>query len=880
MTIEIFQEIYAILVPEALWGLLFLPSLWFWLVKRPVSTPLVCATILRTAAIVCIVLALAGLSHKSFVSQEKLAIVASVDTSDSVSPEGRAWSLNYLRELRETLSSQDEFSVLSFAGDTQLLLPPGPAKAAATLSTAPSPGGGTNTNLAQALERSLSLYPEGVTKRLVLITDGNETIGKAKGVVRIARQMGVEIYPVIPPSQPITEVSLEKFMVPPLTRAGGVFDIRLVVRNSHSQPVQARANIFADDRLLTRQVINLIPGLSVLEIPSQILERGNYLLRAEIEATQDTIRENNVQTANLAVSGKPRALVITNNPRTHLARALELKEVDIEFRSPEALPRNLTGLLDYNSILFDDVARRDIDKQQMNAIEKYVRDFGGGFLMAGGTKTFGNLAYRGSAIERILPVSFNEQRPKKKKRIPIALFLLIDRSNSMGYNSQIRGLHDGQKMVYAQKAATAVLEQLRNTDRAGAIAFDSEAYALAPLNRLSKNRARLNNRISRLRYGGGTDFYQALEAAADQLSRSRRSIRHIILLTDGDTNRSPTDHYPLIKTIAQRQISITTIRIGSDTVNLQLLSYMSEKTGGRFYHVEDVTKLPQLLVKDTRRTLRTKGKEDEGPKDIVPLVDQRGQILRGLAQFPALEDYMLTRPKQRATVQLYTDAHKERDPLLATWQYGLGKVVAVPFDPSGSGSGDWIRWNGFSKFWSQAVRWAMRAESPFDYRAAIIDSADRATLRVESFESYDGSTLFARVGQTNKRAPLALMPTAPRIYTATLPRRYEGSVPVTLIKRQGTKIVNQRKLMVPVDSDGSNVFKEYRQKQPNKALLHTLADATGGKLGATVTEITSRVTSGTQASFESLGNHLILFSVIFILIDIALRFITTRPATT
>ena len=446
--------------------------------------------------------------------------------------------------------------------------------------------------------------------------------------------------------------------------------------------------------------------------------------------------------------------------------------MDIEFRRPEGLPTSLPQLLDYNSVVFDDIGRKDVTQRQMTAIERYVRDFGGGFLMAGGARTFGTLDYQNSAIERLLPVSFHEQRPQKKKRIPIALFLLIDRSNSMGYNSRVRGLHDGQKMEYAQKAAVAVLGQLKNTDLAGAIAFDSEAYALSALKRLSQNRSTLRSRIGRLRYGGGTDFYNALEAAADQLSRSRRSIRHIILLTDGDTNRSPTDHYPLIKTIAQRQISITTIRIGSDTVNLQLLSYMSEKTGGRFYHVEDATMLPQLLVRDTRQTLRQQGQEDEGPKDIVPQVGVRGQILRGLSDFPALDEYMLTKPKKRANVQLYTDIHGEQDPLLATWQYGLGKVVVVPFDPSGSGSGDWIRWERFGKFWSQAVRWAMRNETPLDYRLSATKRGERTILRVESFDNTEDSILQARLASGTRSETLTLMPVAPRISEAVLPARY------------------------------------------------------------------------------------------------------------
>jgi Mg-chelatase subunit ChlD len=659
-----------------------------------------------------------------------------------------------------------------------------------------------------------------------------------------------------------------------------VFDIRLVVRNGHGQPVPGRADIYADERLLTRQAVSLEPGLSVLEIPAQILQRGNYLLRAEVQTDADTITGNNSQSTSLAVAGKTRALVITDNPKTHLARALHLKEVDIEFRRPEGLPTSLPQLLDYNSVVFDDIGRKDVTQRQMTAIERYVRDFGGGFLMAGGARTFGTLDYQNSAIERLLPVSFHEQRPQKKKRIPIALFLLIDRSNSMGYNSRVRGLHDGQKMEYAQKAAVAVLGQLKNTDLAGAIAFDSEAYALSALKRLSQNRSTLRSRIGRLRYGGGTDFYNALEAAADQLSRSRRSIRHIILLTDGDTNRSPTDHYPLIKTIAQRQISITTIRIGSDTVNLQLLSYMSEKTGGRFYHVEDATMLPQLLVRDTRQTLRQQGQEDEGPKDIVPQVGVRGQILRGLSDFPALDEYMLTKPKKRANVQLYTDIHGDQDPLLATWQYGLGKVVVAPFDPSGAGSGDWIRWERFGKFWSQAVRWAMRNETPLDYRLSATKRGERTILRVESFDNTEDSILQARLASGTRNETLTLMPVAPRISEAVLPARYTGNVPVTIVKRRGNTILNQRSQTVLVGQEVDGALREYRQQQPNRPLLHALAEGTGGSLNPTFDELTSHIRGGQKVLLHPLENTLIIIALFFLLADIALRVLFGPPPET
>ena len=526
----------------------------------------------------------------------------------------------------------------------------------------------------------------------------------------------------------------------------------------------------------------------------------------------------------------------------------------------------------------------------MNVIERYVRDFGGGFLMAGGTKAFGDLAFKDTAVERILPITFQKQPPPKpkkvkKKRLPIALFLLIDRSNSMGYNSKVRGLHDGQKMHYAQKAALEVLRQLKDTDYAGAVAFDSEAYILSSLAPLSQNRAELNEKIGRLQYGGGTDFFRALEMAADQLGQTRRAIRHIILLTDGDTNRSPTDHFPLVSLISQRQISITTIRIGADTVNLRLLSYMSEKTKGRFHHVQDVERLPQLLVRDTKRALGEDDDEeeeeddkDDEPKEIHPLVGVRGQILRGLKNFPDLDEYMLTNPKKGANVQLYTNVKKEDDPILATWQYGLGKVVAVTFDPSGSGSGDWIRWPGFGKFWSQAVRWAMRDETAWEYRISMPQRRNRTVLRVESYDSDQDGILQARLPRGSSSDTITLMPVAPRVYEAAISRKRQGSFPVTIVKRKGGKVVDQKTQTVMSSRVADASLDEYRQQHPNQILLRELAESTGGRLNPEPQELVAQKQEGTRKLLHPMGNIMAIAAVLLLLGDISLRTLFGPPA--
>lgn len=880
MTYEFFGHTYTLLNPAWLWPLVFLPLLWLPLLWLRHSRVLLSAALLRSLAAVFIFAALAGLSRQTILAEHKLALVAAIDVSDSIAPEGRAWTQEYLARVVKALEPGDEFAALSFAADAHILVPLGGAAdvtlSAEALQSAPV-GEGSGTNIARALERAFSLYPQEAEKRLLLLTDGNETTNAAKRLIALARQMGVKIFPVIPPSGQHPEISLGKLIVPPLVREGSMFSLRLVVYNGNETLVHGRMSILANDQPLTRQEVNLEPGLSVLEVPAQILQGGNYFLRAEVEAVPDTIAGNNSQSAVLAVAGKIRALVITDNPKTQLARALQMKEIEVEFRQPQGIPTQVADLLAYNCLVFDDISSNGITPQQMATVESYVRDFGGGFLMTGGHGTFGDLGYKGTAIERTLPVTFQEQPPQKKKRTPIALFVVIDRSNSMGYNSKARGLHDGQKMQYAKQAAIEVLHQLQDTDYAGVIAFDSEPYLLSSLARLSANRFELSNKIAQLQYGGGTDFYAALETAADQLGQMREAIRHIMLLTDGDSNRSAADHYPLVAAIAQRQITITTIRIGSDTVNLELLSYISEKTGGRFYHVVDAEALPQLLIKDTKQAIRERGEEDEEPKEVKPYVGIRGQILQGLEDFPALEEFMVTKAKNGSDVQLYTDVHARHEPLLVTWQYGLGRGVAVTFDPSGSGSSEWINWAGFGKFWSQAVRWAIRDQTPWDYHLNVQQRGEHTVLQVEAYESDEEGIWQARLPQGTSSDELTLVPIAPRVYEATLPQQRQGSFPVTIIKRKDGKMVNQKTEMVMVSQAPGESLEEYRQQHANRDLLRELAEGTGGRIDPDPSELVSQKREGHKILIHPLDNYLIAVGLLLLLGDIAIRVLLGPP---
>jgi hypothetical protein len=220
---------------------------------------------------------------------------------------------------------------------------------------------------------------------------------------------------------------------------------------------------------------------------------------------------------------------------------------------------------------------------------------------------------------------------------------------------------------------------------------------------VEESRAALGAQIRRLQHGGGTDFLSALDTARRNLLAVPAHVRHVILLTDGDSNRRVPDHYGLIDDLARTDITVTTLRIGSDVVNLDLLATISRATGGDFHHVVRMETLPQLLIRDAQRQLDGRGGRRAGRARVAlggPMladVDERA--------LPPIGQWAVTRAKPDAEVRLVVESGTRRDPLLATWQVELGRVAVLPVDFQ-SGGAAWAVWDDFGRLWTQLVQWA------------------------------------------------------------------------------------------------------------------------------------------------------------------------------
>ena len=847
--------------PALLWLLAALPL--FFVHRHGVRTgraPLVAAAV-RALAAAGLVALLAGVHVERPRPEAGTCIVAAIDVSASVQDAAIARARTVLEDLVPRLGADDLLGSIAFAARARVVAHPRhDVREVATLLPTPASDltgfESADTDLAAAFSMASALCPLGKEPALLLFSDGNETVGSL--AAEVARAGGhLPIYAFAPIDTALPAAVIRRMLAPSFAPEHTVLPLELVVESRASEPLPAELRLAANGEPLTRERARLAPGLNVIGLPYRLRGAGQYALEAEIALPTAAAPLPGRARAAVTVTTPLHVLVVSDRPTPVVASALAERGMHVEIVAPHALAGRADALASFHLVVFDDVARGDLTDATLEQIASWVAR-GGGLVATGGEHLFGDAGYTGSAFERVLPVTVRAQTASPQEREPIAIYLIIDRSNSMGYASHQPALHNGEKMAYAKRAALAVLDQLGDRDLVATIAFDSQPYELGPLLPAGESRAELAAKIQQIQYGGGTDFKEALEIARRNLVASGRSVRHVILLTDGDSNRSAEDHAGVIAALARAEITVTSIRIGSDTVNLDLLDGISRATGGTFHHVEDVRELPQLMIRDAQRLT---GRATER-REMAPRAAEGGTILAGIAEtdVPAVSRWATVESKKGAEVRLYVEDGQARDPLLATWQYELGRVAVVPLDFQG-GAASWPTWRGFAKLWTQLAEWTAARGLANDHHLEAIRARDGTRITLDTVGDEGGPFTLRLDGAGD----VVLRQVGPRSFAATVPNLRPGVHPAVLVGAGGGS--EQLDLLVPATADTA---RELRTAATNLPLLRAVAAATGGGVESELgTVLAAR--PGVRHETLALDWLLVPLVLLAVLVDVAIR---------
>jgi Ca-activated chloride channel family protein len=820
------------------------------------------SALLRLGLLAVLILMMAGLRVPVRSAAQRMTVVVAIDQSSSIAPQQGQWMSQRLAAIIEAMNSQDRLAVIGFGRDAQLLKPIGDPRLPPDASLSAD---SSATDLGGALTTAIGLFPPGDEKHLILLSDGNETEGSARDELPALVDDGVRVYSAAPPSPSSARVALTNFEAPAVVHAGASFALRLDVDSEAAGPVNAHIKLLSDGNPVGGQQITLQPGLNRFELPYRIGNPGAFLLKAEVSVPPPVVTVNPTSETALSVAPPPRVLIIASSAPASLIKALQLRGYDVAQSGPHDLPTDPRAYLAYQAVVLANVTADALDDSAQYALNRYVADYGGGLIVTG--DTLRDPKFHGSDLEKTLPINF-EAQPPPPTREPIAVYLLIDRSNSMSYNSRYPAVRDYERIHYAKQAAIALLNQLDDTDYAGVIAFDSEPYVLGHLRPVGEDREELLNRVSRLEPGGGTDFKEALEVAEREILGSGIAVREVILLTDGDTNRQYHDHDDLMADYAKQQIPVSTIRIGPDLENLRLLQDFARNTGGIFYRVEDITKLPQLLVNLTHEAENFKRHEHTRVSE-----ESRSAILNGIdpATIPPMDFYDQTDPKDGAEVPLEVTLGTTSAPLLITWQYELGRSAVFAGDPDSLGSLAWIRWDHYAEFWSQLVSWVARAGDAGPFTLRVGDSPDGTlTIEAEKADALPVTNLFARITAPGRAADVALTQVGDSLYrgeSAPLPR---GKYDVVLMVKAGDteRVLQERPIAVA--GPGAADAAELRLRPANDGLLRALAENTGGLFNGSVAE-DLRPAGAMVQGYRGINELLLPLAIVLMLGEVLVR---------
>lgn len=784
---------------------------------------------LRLLALAALVLALAGFGIKGRAAARHVEAIALVDQSRSIAPDQEEWMRTKVRELAGAMGPGDQFAALGFGRDVRMLSAPGDPRLASIPPVSADRGA---TDIAGALTVALSLFSPEADKRILLLTDGNQTVGDAALEIPALNENGVRVFPAAPPPSATQRVALTSFAAPSAVRANQRFTFRLDIESEAAQPVAVKVELLADRIAIGSHSVKLKPGLNRFELPYKIETAGAYLMGARLRAPAPLAAINSEAEAPLTVTAPPRVLVVGTTPPESLLSALRIRSYGVDVTSPRGLPERAESYLTYQAVILADASAATLSAGAANALNRYVAEYGGGLVATG--DTLREERFAGTALEKALPIKFRPQ-PPPPSREPVAVCLCIDRSNSMSYDSRYPAVRDGERIKYAKTAAVALLRQLDDTDFAGVIAFDSQPYVLNHLEPLGEVRAEVENRIERLEPGGGTDFKEALEIAEREILASQIPVRQVFLLTDGDTNRQYHDHDALIAEFVRQHIPVSTIRIGPDLANLRLLQDFAQATGGTFYRVQDIEKLPLLLVGLTREAMNRRKQGRTAVQAGPPSAILTGIDLR---EIPPIDYFAFTEAKDGAQVPLRILREDTSAPLLAAWQYGLGRAVAFTADPDSLATLSWIRWNRYAEFWSQLVSWAMRQGDSGMFTLRVGTANDGAiSVEAEKADAVPASNLVLRVTGGGRAMDIPMTQLNASLYRGELGPLPRGKYSCALMIKAGDteRVLVQREFV----STGSAAAEadELRIRPPDTVLLKTLAASTAGAIGATPAQI-------------------------------------------
>ena len=309
--------------------------------------------------------------------------------------------------------------------------------------------------------------------------------------------------------------------------------------------------------------------------------------------------------------------------------------------------------------------------------------------------------------------------------------------------------------------------------------------------------------------------------------------------------------------VAKDKVTVSTVGVATHGAPQdQQMAQIANATGGRYHKVTNPNLLPAIYIKETRLVSQSFVYEKKFQPRATPLP---GGPTENLAAVPPLFGFVRTTPKQSPLVGIPIESPEFNGqvfPILAYWQYGLGKSVAFTSSPGVRPEKlrwdtDWANSDMYTKFWEQCVTWALRPTESRDFvlTAEPRDGKVRVTIDARDANNKPRIDLNLRgkvttpsgKAEAEGRADLEFKQTNAGVYEAEVKADEMGAYFLNVqawgaVKDKDGKVVPGKDGKPVVEAkDGARAAvtapppPELREFESNPRLLERLRELAGGK---------------------------------------------------
>ena len=309
-------------------------------------------------------------------------------------------------------------------------------------------------------------------------------------------------------------------------------------------------------------------------------------------------------------------------------------------------------------------------------------------------------------------------------------------------------------------------------------------------------------------------------------------------------------------------MTISTVALGREA-DADFLERLASFGRGAFHETADASSLPEIVLGEFEEHAREKTLNERTfrpvPSRESPLV---GELARAEASWPPVLGLVETELKPGARRDVGV---AESDlPLVASWEYGRGRSIAVTTDADGRWSDRWVRWKEWSRLWSDLVGWLVPRDRATQPRFAVAYRDGALEIDYSRFDEDPAGAVTARILPPGERPQeLPLQRVAAGHYRGRFATRAPGDYRIELRGARGPVTEAPLGFTIP-----RSIVVEGPRREPDWTLLQEIARRTGGAVNPDLSRIPP---APAPAAGTPLAPSLLAAAMLLFLLELILR---------